>query len=113
MNPVFREHRTFARPAAEVFAALRTGDWLDGAFEGDVWREGTAQGRLLREDPPRTLTLSHERDGAQTKIFFVLVAGPEGTTLEILHTLFPSSEARDAETLVWRSRLARLEEALR
>ncbi len=113
LNPVFRDHRTFARSVAEVFAALRAGDWLvEGAVEGAVWRDGAASGRILREDPPRTLTLSHERAGEQTKVFFVLVAAPEGTTLEVLHTLFASSETRDAEARIWRSRLRRLSETL-
>lgn len=112
-NPVFREHRTFARSVAEVFEALRAGGWfVDGAVDGAVWRDGAASGRILREDPPRSLTLSHERAGEQTKVFFVLVAGPEGTTLEVLHTLFASSETRDAEARVWRSRFRRLSEIL-
>jgi hypothetical protein len=101
-------------PAVAVFDALRRGRWIDqGAFEGDAWRDGEASGRVLKEDAPRSLTLSHTRSGAETKVFLVLVQGPDGTTLEVLHTHFDSSEARDLEVPVWRVRLERLEAALR
>lgn len=113
MNPVLREERVLPYPAGEVFAALRVGEWAAGGMTDDGWRDGDAQGRILKENEPRSLTVSHVRDGVETRVFFVLVEGTEGTRLEVLHTLFPDSATRDAERAAWQERWRRLEDALR
>lgn len=118
MNPVHREHRVFPRRAFEVFEALVDGAWLGTAVpplhaRGASWNDALGGGRVLHVDPPKSLTLGLVRDGVETKVFLVLVDGPEGTTLDLLHSLFETSEARDAEAPGWRERLARLEELLR
>jgi len=117
VNPVHREHRVFPRRAFEVFEALVDGAWLGLDVplheRGVSWHDALGGGRVLHLDPPKSLTLGLLRDGVETKVFLVLVDGPEGTTLELLHSLFDTSEARDAEAPGWRERLARLEERLR
>ncbi|MCA9616029.1 MAG: hypothetical protein H6721_02160 [Sandaracinus sp.] len=113
MNPVFRHEQTWPLPAAEVFEALRAGRWATSGMQAETWRDGDAEGRVLKENPPRSLTVSHTREGIETRIFFVLVESREGTTLEVLHTLFPDSATRDAEVPRWRERMLRLGDALR
>lgn len=113
MNPVFRLEQTWPLPAAEVFEALRAGRWAASGMEGETWRDGDAEGRVLKENPSRSLTVSHLRGEVETRIFFVVVETREGTTLEVLHALFPDSGTRDAEVPRWRERMQRLGDALR
>lgn len=117
VNPVHREHRVFPRPAFEVFESLVDGGWLgvDVALgeTGVQWSDARGGGRVVRVDAPKSLTLALFREGVETKVFLVLVEGPQGTSLDLLHSLFASSEARDAEAPGWHERLARLEERLR